>query len=239
MSKRRLPTSMIPVYFLVILCLLGVTAVGSRVISVYSQSRDISNRSCVIIDAGHGGVDGGATSCTGVLESKINLDIAKKLEDIMHLIGLKTLMIRSTDRSIHTQGDSIAEIKVSDLKNRVKIANSTPNAILVSIHQNHFSDSRYSGIQVFYSETDGSKALAGDLQQAFARTISRDNHRQIKKADGVYLMKKIECTGILVECGFISNPEEEAKLRDEEYQRKLCSVLAVTICNYLDRNKIH
>lgn len=239
MLKRRLLFSMLPVYFIVIVCLPIAAAGGSRVISAYSQGRDISDRDCIIIDAGHGGVDGGATSCTGVLESKFNLDIAKRLEDIMHLIGVKTLMIRDTDRSIHTQGNSIAEKKISDLKNRVKIANNTPNAILLSIHQNHFSDSRYSGVQVFYADTDGSRELANNLQKAFVNTLSKDNHRQIKKADGVYLMKHIECTGILVECGFISNPEEEAKLRSEEYQKKLCSVLAVTIFNYLDRSKIH
>lgn len=239
MKKCQPLCCMLPVYLIVILCLLLAAAGGSRVISVYSQSREIENRSCVIIDAGHGGVDGGATSCTGVLESKINLDIAKRVEDVMHLIGIKTLMIRDTDRSIHTQGDSISEQKISDLKNRVKTINSTANALLVSIHQNHFSDSRYNGAQVFYAETSGSKELAHDLQKVLSNTLSKNNHRQIKKADGVYLMKKIECTGILVECGFISNPEEEAKLRNEEYQKKLSCVLAVTISNYLDQSKMH
>lgn len=238
MVNRKYILSMLPVYLIVIIGLLFAAAGGGKAISAYSQSRVISNRSCIIIDAGHGGVDGGATSCTGVLESKINLDIAKKLEDIMHLIGIKTLMIRNTDRSIHTQGNSIAEIKISDLKNRVKIANSTPNALLVSIHQNHYSESKYNGIQVFYAKTNGSKELASDLQEEFLKTMSRDNRRQIKPAEGVYLMKHIECTGILVECGFISNPEEEAKLRNEDYQKKLCSVIAVTIGNYLDRNKM-
>lgn len=239
MKKCQPLCCMLPVYLIVIVCLLLAAAGGSRVISVYSQSREIENRSCVIIDAGHGGVDGGATSCTGVLESKINLDIAKRVEDVMHLIGIKTLMIRDTDRSIHTQGNSISEQKISDLKNRVKIINSTANALLVSIHQNHFSDSRYNGAQVFYAETSGSKELAHDLQKVLSNTLSKNNYRQIKKADGVYLMKKIECTGILVECGFISNPEEEAKLRNEEYQKKLSCVLAVTISNYLDQSKMH
>ena len=133
---------------------------------------------------------------------------------------------------------SIAAKKVSDLKKRVQIANETPGAILVSIHQNYFSDSRYSGAQVFYSDSESSKDLARILQSDIAQHLDNKNKRQIKKADGVYLMQKIQCTGVLIECGFLSNHQEEAKLRSPEFQKKLCCTIAVSISNFLDRNAV-
>ena len=145
--------------------------VGSRTVTVFTENASIQDRKCVIIDAGHGGVDGGATSCSGVLESEINLQIALKLDDLMHLLGMKTIMIRTTDCSVYTEGISIAAKKVSDLKQRVKIINNSKNAIVLSIHQNFFPDSRYSGAQVFYSNTDSSSMLARKLQNTFVDTI--------------------------------------------------------------------
>jgi len=187
----------------------------------------------VIIDAGHGGVDGGSTSCTGVLESAINLEIALKLEDLLHLLGIDTLMIRTTDCSVYTKGETIAAKKVSDLKERARIVNGTENAVLISIHQNHFSDSRYYGAQVFYAPTAGSSILAKQLQSALITTLNPGSNRQSKKADGVYLMQQITRPGVLIECGFLSNHQEEAKLRDTAYQQKLCCVIAGTVSTYL------
>lgn len=201
--------------------------------TVLSVNAPITNRRTVVIDAGHGGVDGGATSCTGVLESKFNLEIALKLNDFMHLLGIDTVMIRETDSSVYTQGETIAQKKVSDLKERVRIINSTQNAVLLSIHQNHFSDEKYSGAQVFYAPTEGSQLLAKTLQSSLIQNLNPDNHRQIKKADGVYLMQHIDCPGVLIECGFLSNPQEEYLLRDNIYQQKLCSVIACTLSTYL------
>lgn len=235
MKKKRCFLSILPVYVLVLGLLIGISIWGSDAITVISENSSIGGRKCVIIDAGHGGEDGGATSYTGVLESKINLEIAIRLEDLFHLIGVDTVMIRDTDRSVYTDGNTLAAKKVSDLKQRVKIVNETENSILVSIHQNHFSDSRYSGAQIFYANANDSDQLARELQALIVQTLDPDNNRQSKPADGVYLMQHIKKTGILIECGFISNPEEEAKLRSEEYQKRLCCVFASAISNYLDR----
>ena len=198
-----------------------------------SESLPIQDRHCIIIDAGHGGTDGGAISCTGVSESKINLEISLRLEDLFHLLGYQTKMIRREDISIHTKGDTIAQKKVSDLKERVRICNETENGILISIHQNNFTDSRYSGVQLFYGPGEDSKCLAQKMQSAF-QAMEPGNHREVKKAGRVYLMEHIECTGLLVECGFLSNPEEEAKLRTADYQRRLCCVIAASVSNFLD-----
>ena len=185
----------------------------------------------IVIDAGHGGVDGGATSCTGMLESHLNLEICLRLEDLFHLLGYKTLMIRRTDISVYTSGETIAAKKISDLRQRVKLISETEDAVLISIHQNTFSDSRYHGAQVFYG--DEGRTLAEELQNALVKNLNRGSNRVSKKAEGVYLMQHIDCVGVLIECGFLSNPEEEAKLRDATYQKKLVCIIGCTTAESL------
>lgn len=233
MKKAVHYLSLAPIYILVICFIMFAALGGSRAVTVISENAPITGRKCVIIDAGHGGEDGGTTSYNGVLESGINLEIALRLDDLMHLLGIDTVTIRRTDRSVYTQGDTIAAKKASDLRERVRIVNETKNAILISIHQNHFSDSRYSGPQVFYSAAAGSENLAKELQISLNRSLNPNGNRQAKKAEGIYLMRKINCTGVLLECGFLSNPEEEAKLRDAEYQKKLICVIAAVCSKYL------
>jgi len=233
MKKREVYISLLPIYLIVLIGCLLLAVGGSKAVTVLSVNAPVTDRKTVVIDAGHGGVDGGATSCTGVLESQFNLEISIKLNDLMHLLGINTVMIRETDCSVYTQGETIAQKKVSDLKERVRIVNSTENALLISIHQNLFSDSKYSGAQVFHAPTDGSQILAKQLQSALIGAVNPNSHRQIKKADGVYLMQHIKTTGVLIECGFLSNPQEEYLLRDITYQQKLCSVIACTVSNYL------
>lgn len=231
-KKKFFDMRMTVIYGLIIAVFLVVPLLGNHAVTVISN--DIHPRYTVIIDAGHGGIDGGAVSCTGVHESMINLDIALKLDDLMHLLGIRTIMIRDTDRSVYTNGNTIAAKKVSDIKERVRIVNSTPNSLFISIHQNNFSDPRYSGAQVFYNSQPNSQALAETMQLNFRETINPKNRRQVKKASDVYLMDHINCPGILVECGFLSNPAEEANLRDAEYQKKIAAVIATTTSKYLN-----
>ena len=225
--------SLLPVYVGVLVGFILLAAGGSKVITVMSENAPVSGRKTVIIDAGHGGEDGGATSCTGVLESRFNLEISLRLNDLLNLLGIDTLMIRTTDCSIYTQGNTIAQKKVSDLKERVRIANTTPNAILLSIHQNHFNDEQYSGSQVFYAPTKSSMELAKALQSNLVRTVNPNSKRQIKEANHVYLMQHVTCPAVLIECGFLSNSHEERLLRDPVYQKKLCAVIASTVSQSL------
>lgn len=233
MNKPVRYMSLLPAYLVILAIFLGLAVGGSRAVTVLSENAPVLDRKTVIIDAGHGGPDGGATSCTGILESQFNLEIALRLRDLMEILGIQTVMVRETDCSVYTQGNTIAQKKVSDLKERVRIVNSTENATLISIHQNLFADAKYSGAQVFYAKTDGSQELAKKMQNKFIQSINPDSHRQAKKADGIYLMQNINCTGILIECGFLSNPKEEYLLRSDSYQKKLCSVIATTLSNYL------
>ena len=218
-------------YALILLGILSVFLFGEKTIPAMNEEKFVYKRKCIIIDAGHGGVDGGATSCTGVLESQLNLQIALRLEDLLHLVGVDTAMIRREDVSVYTEGESIAAKKVSDLKERVRIVNSTNNAVLISIHQNTFSDPRYSGAQVFYATSEGSQKLARAMQQALVESLNPESNRKAKKGSSIYLLEKIKNTGVLVECGFLSNPEEEKKLRTDAYQLKLCAVIASVLCN--------
>ena len=231
---KKIPyKTLLPIYSLIIFCFIIAAIGGSKAVTAWSASAPVTGRKTVVIDAGHGGVDGGATSCTGVLESQFNLEIAQRLNDLMHLLGLQTRMIRDTDISVYTQGETISQKKISDLRERVRIVNSIDDCLLISIHQNQFSDSKYSGAQVFYPQTEGSRELSLKLQELLKTTLNPNSNRQIKKADGIYLMQYINCPGALIECGFLSNPQEEYLLRTADYQQKLCSVIACTVSNWL------
>jgi len=230
MKKRK---GWVLFYFLTIATVLLAAQWGSRAVTVIAENTPVEREHCIIVDPGHGGEDGGATSCAGIVESSYNLAISLRLNDLLHLLGYDTKIIRTTDISIYTKAETIAQKKISDLKERVRIVNETEDALLLSIHQNNFSDPRYSGAQVFYAGTEGSEALARQLQGAFVSTLNRGSSRKCKKSDGVYLMEHIGCTGVLIECGFLSNPEEEAKLRSPDYQQKLCCVIAATVSQFL------
>ena len=229
--KRSLK-SVIPFNLIILAIFLFAIIGGNKVITVISENSPVKGRSCIVIDAGHGGEDGGAISCTGVLESNINLSISLRLEDLLHLLGYNTLMIRRTDRSVYTSGDTIAARKVSDLKERVRIINETENAVLVSIHQNYFSSSKYHGAQVFYSN-ESSRVLAEKLQSVLVDNLNPGSNRKCKYADGIYLMDHIQCVGVLIECGFLSNQQEEAKLNDPDYQKLLCCTIASVIGDFI------
>lgn len=220
-------------YLIVFSVIIALAITGNRVATVASEQTPLTNRKCVIIDAGHGGIDGGATSCTGVLESQLNLDIALRINDLMHLLGIHTITTRVDDRSIYTEGETIAAKKVSDLQERVRIVNESENGILISIHQNTFPDSRYHGPQVFYSVTANSEQFAKMMQTSLVTALDGYSKRTAKKATGIYLLENIRTAGILIECGFISNPEEETKLRSSEYQKQLACVIASVTSLYL------
>ena len=231
--KRTNWLGLLPFYLLAVILCIGAASWGSTAVTTAVQTGAVERSATIIIDAGHGGIDGGATSCTGKLESSFNLEIALRLNDLLRLLGYDTVMVRTTDTSIYTEGNTIAAQKVSDLKERVRIVNDTENAILVSIHQNTFSDSQYSGAQVFYANTPGSQELASCLQSAFCSTVNPGSKRICKQAGSVYLLQNIKKTGVLIECGFLSNPEEEARLRNAAYQQRLCGVIASVLSDFI------
>lgn len=232
MKPRLTVAAMIPIYLAVCSIFFLLTAAGSRAVTVMTENAPVTERVCIIIDAGHGDPDGGAVSCTGVLESVINLQISQRLQDLLHLLGYETMMTRTTSSSVYTQGDTIGEKKVSDLKERVRMVDSVEDGILLSIHQNHYSDSRYGNAQMFWANTPGSQELAKCLQNAFVSHLNPGSNRAAKKCQGIYLMEHVKCPAVLVECGFLSNPAEEAKLRQAEYQKRICCVIATALYDF-------
>lgn len=179
-----------------------------------------------VIDAGHGGEDGGAVSDSGVVESALNLEVAKMVKLLFCLFGDDPVMIRESDLSLHSSGaNTIREKKVSDLKNRVARINSIDNALLISIHQNTYTDSRYSGAHIFFT-SDICKPYAELLQKRIKALLDPSNIREAKKApSSVYLLSHVKCPAILVECGFMTNHRELKLLMDSSYQKRLASLI--------------
>ena len=231
---------------LVFLCALVLLSflVSIGVINNEKLSRDVSdnlsvkNKPVIIVDAGHGGFDGGASTDDGVSEKGINLDIALYLKEYLNLFGFNVVMTRETDTSTESEGlTTIRSKKSSDLHNRMSLMEKTDNAIFVSIHQNHFSSSKYKGAQVFYSPqfSEQSSLLAESIQESIVYYLQKDNKRQIKPCGtSVYLIYKAVKPAVLVECGFLSNPDDSENLQNEIYQRKMALCIAIGILNYCE-----
>lgn len=188
----------------------------------------------IIIDAGHGGEDGGAVANDGTVEKDLNLDIALKLNDIMSVMGYKTHLIRTTDTAIHSSGDTIRQRKISDIKNRFAIMNKYDDCIYVSIHQNKFNDTGVHGAQTFYSPNNNeSRVLADFIQKSISSQLQKENRRVIKKSGtDIYLLYNATKPTVMVECGFVSNDNELKKLKDNDYQNKMAISIALGIINY-------
>ena len=182
----------------------------------------------LVIDAGHGGEDGGAVSVSGISESELNLAVARRLDAVLGFCGVSPVMLRQEDVMLSDPGGKTMRArKVSDLHNRAKAVEQVENAVLISIHQNSFTDPKYSGAQVFYAPTPDSQGFAERTQELLRVNLSPGNDRQAKPIpQTVYLMNHISCKAILVECGFLTNPEEDRLLQKPDYQLKLAVTLA-------------
>ena len=196
-----------------------------------------SAKPVIVIDAGHGGEDGGA-SANGLLEKDINLSISLKLRDMLTVSGYKVVMTRDSDISVYdSSSGTTRQRKVSDLKNRVEVINGSKNNILVSIHQNKFEQSQYFGTQMFYSKNNPKSAvLAEELRKSVTGFLQPDNKRELKQADSnIYILDKAEVPAVIVECGFLSNEEEAKKLADDSYQQKMAFSIYSGIMGYMNK----
>ena len=181
-----------------------------------------------------GGEDGGAVSITGKKESEINLEISLKIKDILGLYGIIPTLTRETESIEYpSHADNIHAKKVADQKARLELINSTPNAVLISIHQNNFSSAGPFGAETLYSENIGSKEFAEGMQSLLIQHLNPENRRTASKiSDSIFLMNNINCPAVLVECGFLSNPHEETLLKTNEYQIKISSIIASGYLSY-------
>ena len=240
-SKKRSNFLGLIALFLIFIAIFSVFLHLSK--SLYSEPRPTLEGAefpTVIIDAGHGGEDGGAVGVGGVLEKDINLNIARALYDSLSAKGINCVMTRTEDTLLYDRNaDYEGRKKALDAKARLEIAAKYENAIFISIHQNSFPVEKYSGFQVYYSKNSAESAIiARTLENAVRERLQPENNRASKEAgSNIYLMQKLTCPAVLIECGFISNPEECKALSSEEYQQRLTEVLCDAIVGYINNRQ--
>ena len=225
----------------VAVAVIGGAVVSDKAESVPASIMNISEEApTIVLDAGHGGADGGCVSADGVPEKGINLSILLRLRDILELNGYKVEVTRDTDTSIHDKGiEGLANQKSSDMDNRLALFNKYDNAVCISIHQNQFTDPKYSGAQMFYANTNSeSEALAQSLQDQFRQQLQPQNQREIKLCGSeLFLCYYCENPTVMVECGFLSNADEAALLTTEEYRQKVAFTIFSGIQQWLAHKK--
>ncbi len=190
--------------------------------TVATMATPVSSKT-IIVDAGHGGEDGGAVSNNGVSEAEINLKIALKLQQLLEQSGSNVVLTRSDNNAIYdVDKKTLRDKKNSDIRNRVKIGNGSSADIFVSIHLNKIPENQYYGWQTFFKDgNEDGKRLATCIQNNLNETMQKENKRTPLKINNVYIIKHVEIPTVIVECGFLSNSEEEKQLQQEEYQTKL------------------
>ncbi len=215
----------------------GALYLPKRVSSTSASADNPTQYTTVIIDAGHGGEDGGASSACGLVEKEINLEIAQMLCDMLKSNGINVVMTRTDDRLLYDRNvDYQGRKKKLDLAARVAIADSTPNAIFVSIHMNSFTDPKYSGMQVWYSPNHPSSSdLAEYIRNENQKLLQPANDRQAFRAtSAINILHNAKCPAVLVECGFLSNPNEAERFRSDEYRQKIAFVIFCSIMDFLN-----
>jgi len=196
-----------------------------------SESATKSTKPVVIIDAGHGGIDGGASSSDKIIEKDINLAIALKLKRLFQMSNCEVILTRETDKMLNDDG--VKKRKASDLSNRVKIANKYPDAIFISIHMNTYPKEKYKGMQIFFSANNLDSAnLAELLKKNNKSYLQPENNREIKRGKDIFVLENIKTIGILVECGFLSNHEEAHMLTKDDYQNKLAKIIFASVVEF-------
>jgi len=190
----------------------------------------------VVIDAGHGGEDGGAIGNNGVYEKDLNLQITRILNDLLNANGIPTVMTRTEDILLYDpNSDFQGQKKIQDLATRKRIAEQYEDVVFISIHMNAFPQAQYSGLQVYYSPNSSrSMELARDIQETTKALLLPENTRSIKPSGGnIYLLDRLQCPSVLIECGFLSNPQECERLCTEEYQQQMAFTICISVLEYL------
>jgi len=218
------------VVILICACILAKTS------AVYVTGHQVKEPSdCIMIDVGHGGFDSGKVGVNGELEKDINLQIALKLKKTLEDQGMSVIMTREEDKGLYDEGAS--NKKAQDLQRRCDLINEKKPLMTISIHQNSYTSPQIKGAQVFYYTTSAeSQKLAEIIQKTLIEQVDPDNHREAKPNDSYYMLKRTSSVIVIVECGFLSNPEEAAKLTDEEYQQKLVEAICQGAFQYMEKD---
>lgn len=236
MSNRyRFLKNYFHILFLLLICLAVTTPNGTAIDVLYegSISKQTKAKETIVIDAGHGGRDPGKVGVNNSLEKDINLSIALKLKTLLEENDYNVVMIREEDSGLYSESD--ANKKVSDMRKRMEIINSSNASLAISVHQNSFTQEEICGAQVFYYTTsEQGKLCATILQEQLKKTLADGNKRQAKSNDSYYMLKKSKIPIVIVECGYLSNKREASLLVTEEYQEKVAWALHLGIIKYLN-----
>lgn len=225
------------VLFCASLALFGVQTMEAFGIVAF-HAEFFEKKPTIVVDAGHGGEDGGAVGVNGLVEKDINLAIALALAEDLKANNFPVVLVRDSDYSVGDQTlATVAERKRSDTKNRVRLVEETGDCLLVSIHQNQFSQSQYKGAQMFYSPNNSESSLLAEcIRQSVVNSLQPENTRQNKEAgEDIYLLTHCQVPGVIVECGFLSNPEEANLLGQEEYQRDMAAAIYNGIISFVEQ----
>lgn len=234
LKKRYIFTFIIII--LIIVFLIKTSIKSNDVVPIFLP---ISNR-VICIDPGHGGVDPGAVSIRGTMEDEINLKIALKLKRFIEGSGGIVVMTREEDIGLYSENaESLRQMKREDLAKRKEIVEENEIEIFISIHLNSFTNNKYFGAQTFYREgfKEGEE-LSIKIQSELKNVLNEDNKRQAQKRDNIYLLNEINIPSTLVECGFLSNPEEDRLLNEDQYQEKIAWAIYTGLLNYFSEQEL-
>lgn len=231
MRNKRLILSLLTI----ICCLASIILINYKIsTSIFSFQKE---NKVILIDPGHGGIDGGAVSKRGTVEKNLNLQISKKVKTALTNLGYQVIMTREDDSGLYENSGTIRNKKIQDLNNRIKMINSSGANIFISIHMNMFPESKYYGAQVWYSDKYESKVLAHMIQSGLKTDINNGNKRDEKAANNSYkILRESEIVSVLIECGFLSNYNEEQQLLNEEYQNKIAISIAASVDKFYNAN---
>ncbi len=231
LKKTRIPA------VLVLLGCFAIIAANSDLtrLAVPTSGGSVTERPTVVLDAGHGGEDGGCVGINGEIEKDINLSIVTKLRDMLTLGGFNVVLTRDSDNAVYDPGtEGLRNKKVSDMNNRLKTIQGQKDCIFLSIHQNQFTQPEYFGAQVFYNENNPDNRLLAQLMQENFQVLQPENDRVTKVMDTeLFLFKDTQVPSVLIECGFLSNPDDAAKLSDPLYQRKVAFMIYNGVVRYM------
>ena len=234
LKKFRFPAAVCLLFLLIAAIIVYIFQGLTRQAAVTAMGTGAPEAHTLVIDPGHGGLDGGASAKDGTTESAVNLAIALRMEQLAKLFGVPTVMTRRTEELDYP--DTAATVrakKVWDQKTRVETINAAAGAVLISVHQNIYPDARPAGTEVLYAKTEGSAALAELTHANLTACLNPENRRvAMPISDKIYLMKMVRCPAVLVECGFLSNPAEAEKLKTGAYQTSLAAVLFASFMQY-------
>ena len=232
---KRFNGKLLPALILAVAAVLSCLSGIKKVASTPGLSSALSDLPTIVVDAGHGGIDPGAVGADGTLEKGINLSISQKIESMLKSFGFHVIMTRTEDSLICDDGlSTVKEKKRSDITKRLAISENSQNSLLLSIHQNNFGQTQYYGTQVFYSPNNSeSKKIAEVIQSGVITMLQKENTRQVKPVGSeIYLLYHSQKPAVMVECGFMSNTSELARLKMDEYQNKMAFSIVCSIVEY-------